>query len=376
MNRFSEMLESQDYTAGDLTKLVGLTYRQLNDWENRAGVVTARRATADGWRRFNGTEVFALAVCGELRDKFGLSLEKLGKTYQWLMGKKRDGYQRSAAKRARKTLQELEPRMAELRTRIAPLQDEARKLAEAPEDDETRQLLKKNADALIEILNGEQVRQLTLKYATALDDVLSTEPIRQTFRWLDCGFGVYLVIDNLGWRVLPEAVVAKGMWNRKPLQCAVPDASLPETPAMVGAIFGTAILCPLHIVLRTVVGKLRGWKTIEDWNKLVEEFQFLPIEAFQNKPDLTAQERKVIDLIREHDYQSVTVHVQGGRVIEAERETEEPKTEGGPSEREKQILQLLGCGDFETVTVKAHRGKITRLKHKQPVKLNAATEKP
>ena len=58
--------EARDFKASDLLKLAGLTYRQLSDWENRAGVLTSQRATDAGWRKFTVEELIALCVCASL----------------------------------------------------------------------------------------------------------------------------------------------------------------------------------------------------------------------------------------------------------------------------------------------------------------------
>jgi len=47
----------RDFKASDLLKLAGLTYRRLQDWENRAGVMTSQRprvrvGASSVWKRF------------------------------------------------------------------------------------------------------------------------------------------------------------------------------------------------------------------------------------------------------------------------------------------------------------------------------------
>jgi DNA-binding transcriptional MerR regulator len=79
----------RDFKASDLLKLAGLTYRRLQDWENRAGVMTSQRATGAGWRKFSLEEVYALRICSDLRKHIPLSLDAIGKIYAWLMSTNR-----------------------------------------------------------------------------------------------------------------------------------------------------------------------------------------------------------------------------------------------------------------------------------------------
>ena len=82
------MAQDPRFTARDLLKLAGLTYRQLNDWESRVGISPSERATSEGWRKFTSEEVLALSVCASLRRELHLTLEIIGGLYQWLMGRR------------------------------------------------------------------------------------------------------------------------------------------------------------------------------------------------------------------------------------------------------------------------------------------------
>ncbi len=62
--------------AGDIRELVGMSYRQINDWTQR-GVIPDNRDSETGWRRFTAREVFMMKVCKEIRDRFGVPVEKL-----------------------------------------------------------------------------------------------------------------------------------------------------------------------------------------------------------------------------------------------------------------------------------------------------------
>src|SRR5690348_15893966 len=68
-------LNNMKLRSRDVRRLAGLACRQINDWENRAGVIESDRTTADGWREFHFDEVAALAICGRVRDSFGVPLD-------------------------------------------------------------------------------------------------------------------------------------------------------------------------------------------------------------------------------------------------------------------------------------------------------------
>src|SRR5258706_12641338 len=93
-----------DLKASDVLKLAGLTYRQLHDWEERAGIIQSERVRSDTWRRFTFEEVMALAVCARIRESFDLSLERTRLIYRWLVGKQTTLIQEQRALQAERTL--------------------------------------------------------------------------------------------------------------------------------------------------------------------------------------------------------------------------------------------------------------------------------
>ena len=70
------MPDDQRYTAKDAKNLAGLSYRQLNDWESR-GAMPNERAGERTWRKFSPKQIFALMVCGEIRQRYGIPVEKI-----------------------------------------------------------------------------------------------------------------------------------------------------------------------------------------------------------------------------------------------------------------------------------------------------------
>src|SRR3984957_20332491 len=69
-------LEDPQFTASDLRKIGGITYRQVNDWDSK-GALPNRRAQSSGWRKFDPRQFFVILVCAEIRKQFGAPIEKL-----------------------------------------------------------------------------------------------------------------------------------------------------------------------------------------------------------------------------------------------------------------------------------------------------------
>jgi len=73
---FFDRAEEAAFTARDAQDLAGITYRQLNDWDQK-GILGANRKGDEGWRKFTPRQMFALVVCAKLRRTFGIPLESL-----------------------------------------------------------------------------------------------------------------------------------------------------------------------------------------------------------------------------------------------------------------------------------------------------------
>ena len=78
-----QISDEKELTASDLQKAAGLSYRQLNSWDEK-GILPESRQEA-GWRKFTANEVFVLLICKELKDRFGISLEKLKTVREYLL---------------------------------------------------------------------------------------------------------------------------------------------------------------------------------------------------------------------------------------------------------------------------------------------------
>ena len=79
--------DRKEFTAGDVKKLAGLSYRQLNDWESR-GAIPSERPTEGSWRKFSAKELFAVMICSEIRQRYGIPVEKIRYVHDFMMTEK------------------------------------------------------------------------------------------------------------------------------------------------------------------------------------------------------------------------------------------------------------------------------------------------
>jgi hypothetical protein len=68
--------DGRRYSGSDVKRIAGLSSRQQSDWDGR-GALPHERQGEEGWRRYTPREVFVLAVCAELKRRFGTPIERL-----------------------------------------------------------------------------------------------------------------------------------------------------------------------------------------------------------------------------------------------------------------------------------------------------------
>jgi len=74
------------FTAKDVKKIAGLSYRQLNDWTSK-GLLDDDREGQE-WRTFTPKQMFVLLTCATLREQFGAPLEGLGYVANFMLDEK------------------------------------------------------------------------------------------------------------------------------------------------------------------------------------------------------------------------------------------------------------------------------------------------
>jgi DNA-binding transcriptional MerR regulator len=317
-------MEDGEYKASDLLKLVGLTYRQLHDWEERAGVMASERATAEGWRKFTGKEVMALAICAEIRNQFSIPLEQIRTLYRWLVG-----HTPSKVNEITTEIARFQINLMENNPKIAPL-------------------LKLSGDALREALKDEAKKFILLENLRHKINLSAVQPVIQALQLARTGQLVYLYTDFTESLILTEHNFAKWI--------AMRAGNRP------------AVLCPLNDILNALLEKAGEPKcTLDEFGpSFLQTWQKL-----NDRPDLTAAERAVVQVIRERDYQRVTAHVKDGEVIRLEQEVE--LADGDQTQSEQKILTAINSGDHQSVTVVKCDGKIVRIGRKTSIKLDKAT---
>ncbi|HXA18688.1 MAG TPA: hypothetical protein VN380_16965 [Thermoanaerobaculia bacterium] len=69
-------LSSRRFRASETARVVGLTYRQLRTLEERTGSAAPRQGKGE-WNTYTFRNVFAILICVEIRDRFGVPLNRL-----------------------------------------------------------------------------------------------------------------------------------------------------------------------------------------------------------------------------------------------------------------------------------------------------------
>ena len=307
-------IQGQEYKASDLLKLAGLTYRQLNDWEERAGIMSSGRATSAGWRRFSLEEVMALAICTAVRRQLSIPLENLRNLYRWLIGRKRSKLQEMQANRAKEYVKNL---MA---------------------DGEITSLQALEGDALREALKDEMKRFIVHEYINAKIEEQSTRPILKALKLAKLGIPVYLIgLDSP--LILPESHLVHWVIGRN--------------------VMKPTVLCQINWIFNEVLVKLgRQPFGMDKYSRPFFDYW----KDVQARTKVSDNERKVLDIIRRHNYQRVTVLVEGGRIVRAD--IEEKLANKELAAIENTIMDLIGRKEYQTVTIIEQDGKLVNLSNK------------
>ena len=255
----SHPADDPTYTAADLKRAAGLSYRQINEWDQK-GVLPETRSDDSAWRKFSIRGIFAVMVCSEIRRQFGVPVESL----RWV--------------------------------RSFMLQEGADHLR-----------------AAIEIMcQGMAVVLMTdLRKTFVMDSDLEFEDLLHLgyFRYEGPQGYVLLKLNPIVNRLLA--------CRKEPVTLSIHD--------------------DVYRVIRNVRGELRI--------RSQEEFE-------------------VLRLLRSGDYRKVTVHLEDGKILQAD-------TEAGVSAAEQmRLLKVLAGDQYQTVTVTLHDGKIVKATRQKPVKFD------
>ena len=307
------------YTASDLMRFAGLTYRQLHDWETRAGVIDTDRVAAEGWRRFTTEEVLALCVCAALRRDLSLPLDRIGPLYGWLSGKQPDAIAQTLAAIGKASVAHMEA------------------------NPKFSALLKLSGDARTKAFREHSV--VLGEYVAGKLNALGDHPTLLAMRMAELGFPAYLVTDFHSHMILQERNAIDALATR-----------FLKRPTIV-------------FPLNDLFNELRKTKNLQPFQldhavpSFLDEWREL-----QSRADVSPTEQKIIKLIRGRTYQRITVHVKEGVIIQAD--LDEEVSGGVPSRTEADILDLIRSGGFQTIKVQQMDGTIVRIGRKRTIKFD------
>ena len=312
--------------ARDVLEIAGLTYRQLHDWEQRAGVLESERASSDGWRKFTLEEVMALTICTRLRDTLSLPLKHTGDIYRWLVGERPSSAERARAAGAEKYLE------------VTRREPKCSAILEGYPD-----TTKMGCDLdMAEVLVKEYVGELINRH--------STRPVQYALMKANLGFSILLCSDFEISQILTEHQLVGWIG--------------------LNTVAKPTIIFRLNDLLNEILEKVGMPQNIA-----TDHFSYLDYwKKLEEHASVTPSEQKVIRMIRERGYQRLTAHVVGGEIIRVERE--EGLTPHELAKIEEQIMEVIRNGDHQTVTVEKRDGKVVRIVRRQSIKLDKVTGKP
>lgn len=316
-----------DFKARDVLELAGLTYRQLHDWEERAGVLESKRATSGGWRKFSLKEIVALAICVRLRESLSLPLQQTGAVYRWLVGKAPSLLEKDRAARAEKYL--------------ATVQNDPRMMALVDGYPESVTKKKGRAREIEESLLNEYLNEGLERFVT--------EPVEYALVLAERGIPIVLLSDVRTSYILSDNALVN--WVAQ---------GLVKTPT---------IIFPLNETLNEILK--RGQGPQYEIEKEYSALYFL--RKLRERPEISQNEQAILHAIREGDYQRVTAHIKGGQIVRIEKSKQESLVGKEQSKLENQILEAIRKSDHQTVTVEKRDGKVVTIGLKASVRLGKVT---
>lgn len=75
--------DTPSFKASDVKEASGLSYRQLNDWDERGALPESEDRGAK-WRKYNPRDLFIIMVLAELKGQYNTPIEKLKYVKDWM----------------------------------------------------------------------------------------------------------------------------------------------------------------------------------------------------------------------------------------------------------------------------------------------------
>ncbi len=77
VKKYASLFNEQAFTLKQIKNCIeNITYRKVNDWENKGLLVVNRKKNPVGWRKFSINDVLKLSIISDLK-KFGLNYQKI-----------------------------------------------------------------------------------------------------------------------------------------------------------------------------------------------------------------------------------------------------------------------------------------------------------
>lgn len=245
----------------------GLTYKKVNDWDNKKLVSGKRQNEEAGWRKFSIVDIMKIRIIAELR-KFGVSIEKIQKILDNILN------------------DTVKPQMLK-----ATISDETPKLNH----------IKAKCRASYKFLSFE-------------------------YFIFDCleGNKVFLLVDN----------------NNK--ACFFDEADFVGGQFIMSDATLSLLILPFFDYMQDLT------KIMQRDVKIREDSTIRALLRFH----LTEQERKILDVIRNKEYEEVTVVRSDGNLF-----TLRAKTRRRGDFKESDVIDAIKRKEYQTVTVSSVAGK-------------------
>lgn len=312
--------EHKRFTTGDVTKVSGLSYRAINDWTERAGITFAERDGEAGWRRYTFDELLALAICAELKSQFPIPLESIGSIFKWL----------TTASEVRK---------------VGPVWD-------AYVWDQQVQMcerIAKENPVFATVWNDKERRR-------RFEEELKNEkhsPVTEVIGALTMVVGV-----PYGQGVVPTFLVSDLHGH---VICA---SSWMNTMIPTLASRRPVLVLSLNPIIEGVMKKL-GVADADFTKAAVKSLTDLMLT-----PIPTKREGELLNLLRDRKYHKLTIIKKNGEIVQAH--AEEDLDEKARRKLEAMLAEIIKAHDYQTVTLSVQGGEVVKLGRKFPIKFPRA----
>lgn len=308
-------LSEPDLGSGALRSVAGLTPRQVNEWASRGALPSSRKG-ARGWRRVNAWQLMSLRIVSQLHSEFGIPIGKLRNVQHWMIGEapswideiKMD-IAKSTANRIAKAVPE---EHRELGTRLLALAEGGFQ----------------GLGALAEIpwLMNAATPLDNYEISLMIRDLGSTMvPLYGALGSMTTGYPTFLTTDLTRHMMFIDELTLVEMTRQGalPKPCIVVKAS-----DHINAVLESKGMKPIEARMRAAEVESTVELALDEQQEMAvdlirkRDFDRLIVTnrhgnlRFEVQSDLSAREEAaIIQTLREHDYQTVTIKKSGGGIV-------------------------------------------------------------